>query len=90
MAEDEGLRRPQIMSVWRHADGGIYKVLLNGGSMKDEATGKWIPSVTYDHADGTLGPDAPYTTSVRRWNERFKRLTPKQLGDFHRTRGATR
>lgn len=79
MEEPKELVRPQILSRWRHADGGVYKVLLKGGTMKDDATGKWVPSVTFDHADGTLGPDAPYTTSLKRWHERF---TPASATEF--------
>lgn len=60
---------PIIGSIWRHADGGTYRVLDNRGQVK-VGKGKWYPAIRYDHDDGTLSM-GPYTTDEPRFLKRF-------------------
>lgn len=60
---------PAVGSIWRHADGGLYRVLENKGQVK---IGKspWFSAIKYDHCDGTQSV-GPYTTDLLRFCERF-------------------
>lgn len=71
--------RPRIHSVWRHADGGLY-VVEGFRNVKNEHTGEWFIGVLYDHFGGPKNPNGlGYTTSVRRWNDRFEQVTPPNV-----------
>lgn len=58
-----------VGSIWKHADGGLYRVLDNKGVMKIGHS-EWLNCIRYDHADGTMS-NGPYTTDVERWFQRF-------------------
>jgi hypothetical protein len=54
------------MLIYRHPDGGKY-LKVSDTEYKDDVTGEWSPAVAYwSFQNGKV-----YTTSAKRWHERF-------------------
>lgn len=54
-------------TVYTHADGGTYALLMGGVPIKDDATGDWLEGVLYVAA----ADEQIRATSLARWQERF-------------------
>lgn len=55
---------------WRHADGGVYRVIGVKGQIRQTGSNAWEPVVIYDHDDGTQS-FGPYYTGWSRFMDRF-------------------
>jgi hypothetical protein len=54
-------------TVYQHADGGSYALLVSGIAIKDDATGAWVDGVLYVGTED----EQIRATSLARWQERF-------------------
>lgn len=54
-------------TIYTHADGGIYALLMADVPIKDDATGEWLPGVLYIAA----ADQEIRATTLTRWQERF-------------------
>jgi hypothetical protein len=55
---------------WRHADGGLYRILNIKGQIRQNHANRWERHIEYDHADGTQSM-GPYHTGLQRFLDRF-------------------
>lgn len=54
--------------IWKHADGGFYRIVDPDVALKDPATGNWVDAVVYMRHDGH---GRRCCTTQARWGERF-------------------